>query len=127
MGRVDFVPAPSNGSANARPLRIASFNVNFGVAESPANVAAIQGTNADVVLLQETTASAEAAFHQHLRDAYPHMVFDHCCRAGGLGILSRYPITSREVIDNPGDWFPAGRYEVSTPGGAVQFLAVPRT
>jgi endonuclease/exonuclease/phosphatase (EEP) superfamily protein YafD len=110
--------------AGAPSLSVMTFNVNFGVADDPANVAAIAEANADLVLLQETTPRAEALFRAELADAYPHMVFSYCCRAGGLGILSKHPIVDREPLPPPVGWFPAERVVIDTPLGRTQVINV---
>ena len=106
-------------------LTVMSYNVNFGLAGDPEGEAAIRSGDADVVVLQETTADWERALRPGLRDRYPHMRFRHCCGAGGLAILSRYPIDDRDYLPRVGDgWFPAWRVIVATPLGPIQVLAV---
>jgi len=105
-------------------LRVMTFNVNFGVSTDPHNLAAVRDADADVVLLQETTDETEAVFRRELADAYPHMRFRECCRAGGLAILSRHPIVEDEWIPSEVGWFPAWRFVVDGPLGEVQLLDV---
>ncbi len=106
------------------PLTVMTFNVNFGVAGERANVDAIASADADIVLLQETTAHAEDVLRRELGDRYPHARFRDCCRAGGLGILSRWPIVTDEYLASPIGWFPAWRFVVDTPDGELQLLDV---
>jgi len=106
------------------PLTVMTFNVNFGVAGERANIDAIAGADADIVLLQETTAEAEEVLRRELGDRYPHARFRDCCRAGGLGILSRWPIVDDEYLASPIGWFPAWRFVVDTPDGELQLLDV---
>jgi len=121
LGRERFEPPPA--PAGAPTLRVLSFNVNFGVGHDPRNIAAVAEADADLVLLQETTDASEAAFREALADAHPHVLFQYCCNAGGLGVLSKHPIRE-EVWIEPVDWFPAWRVVVDTPLGAVQALNV---
>lgn len=115
-------PAPA---AAARTLVVMSYNVNFGLGGDAEGLAAIRGGNADLVVLQETTAAWEQAIRAQLADVYPHMRFRHCCGAGGLAFLSRHPFDEREyVAPTPDGWFPAWRVIVATPAGKVQVLAV---
>jgi endonuclease/exonuclease/phosphatase family metal-dependent hydrolase len=116
--------APAPPPAGTPTLRVMTFNVNFGVSTAPENVAAIRDSGVDVVLLQETTAETEAVFRRELADLYPHMRFRECCRAGGLGILSRHPIVDEQWIDSQLGWFPAWRFVVDAPIGEVQLLDV---
>lgn len=106
-------------------LTVMTYNVNFGLAGDPDGEAAIRAGDADVVVLQETTAAWERALRVGLRDRYPHMTFRHCCGAGGLAILSRYPVEERDYLPRVGDgWFPAWRVIVASPLGPIQLLAV---
>jgi endonuclease/exonuclease/phosphatase (EEP) superfamily protein YafD len=52
------------------------------------------------------------------------MAFRHCCHAGGLGILSKYPIVEDEYIPTRHGWYPAWRFIVLTEVGPVQVLNV---
>jgi endonuclease/exonuclease/phosphatase family metal-dependent hydrolase len=105
-------------------LRVMTFNINFGVAGAPANIEAVRDADADIVLLQETTDAGERAIRAELSDMYPTMAFVHCCRAGGLGILSKHPIVDEEYLPPPQGWFPAWRVVLDTPVGKVQTLNV---
>lgn len=105
-------------------LRVMTFNVNYALADHPDNIAAIEQGDADVVLLQETTADGELAVREALGDRYPHMRFRDCCNAGGLGILSKYPIADEQYLASPTRWFPAWRFVIDAPGGPVQLLDV---
>ena len=105
-------------------MRVATFNVNFGVADSPANVEAIAEIDADVVLLQETTAASEDRVRDALAGRYAHMLFRECCRAGGLGILSKHPIVEETYLGSETGWFPAWLVTVEGPLGRVQLLNV---
>jgi endonuclease/exonuclease/phosphatase (EEP) superfamily protein YafD len=116
---------PARAPQEGEPaLKVMTFNVNFGVAEAKANVDAIASADADIVLLQETTDEAEAVLRRELGDRYPHTKFRACCRAGGLGILSRHPIVADDYLASPIGWFPAWRFVVDTPLGEVQLLDV---
>ena len=59
-----------------------------------------------------------------LSDRYPHRRFHHCCRAGGLAILSRFPVHPRRVLHPDVAWFPAWRVDVDSPIGTLQTLNV---
>ncbi|MCR9159135.1 MAG: endonuclease/exonuclease/phosphatase family protein [Nannocystaceae bacterium] len=105
-------------------LRVATFNVNFGVADHIANFEALEAIDADVVLLQEITAASEDRFVDALSAQYPHIEFRDCCRAGGLGVLSKYPIVSEVYLESETGWFPAWLVTVDGPLGRVQLLDV---
>lgn len=114
------VPAPEGPAAGEPVLSIATFNINFGLAGDPETVAAVP--DADVVLLQETTPAWERALQS---DPRPYRAFRHCCLAGGLGILSRYPFRETAYIEPPeGGWFPGWVLIAETPLGKIQLLDV---
>lgn len=110
-------------------LSVLSYNVNYGLAGDPSAIMAIVDADADLVLLQETTAEWELALRDSkaIADAWPHLRFHHCCGAGGLALLSRWPITAFEILEPPPQsdaWFPAARAVVETPIGPVELLDV---
>ncbi len=110
--------------AGAPALRVLTFNINYGVGHDPRNIAAVAEADADLVLLQETTEASEHAFREVLSARYPHMLFRECCNAGGLGVLSKYPIREQSYLEPTVGWFPAWRVVVDTPLGPVQALDV---
>jgi endonuclease/exonuclease/phosphatase (EEP) superfamily protein YafD len=105
-------------------IKVVSYNVNYGLAGDEATMDAIEETDADLVLLQETTQDWEEALTERFSGAYKHMKFIHCCGAGGLGIMSRYPFEEQNTIDSPSDWFPAWHVTVTSPVGKLQVLNV---
>lgn len=110
-----------------KTLTVMTFNVNFGLQGDEDSIAAIREGDADLVLLQETTAAWESQLRRDLSEQYPHMAFRHCCRAGGLAILSKGEILQDEYLDartKEKGWFPAWRHLVQTPIGQVQTLNV---
>lgn len=123
---VDGDPTPA---AATLELSVLSYNVNYGLAGDPSAIAAILDADADLVMLQETTLAWEQALRDSdaIASAWPHVRFHHCCGAGGLAVLSRWPITTFEILEPPGDvdaWFPAALARVETPGGAIELLDV---
>jgi endonuclease/exonuclease/phosphatase family metal-dependent hydrolase len=107
-----------------RHLTVMTWNVNFGVRGDDEARRAILDTDADVVFLQESTPAWERWAREHLSGAYPHQRFDHCCRAGGLAVLSKTPFEVKDIIEAPSGWFPAARVLVETALGQVQVLNV---
>jgi len=101
-------------------LTSATYNVNYGLAGDPATLAAIP--ESDIVLLQETTEAWEQALGHH---AHPYRAFRHCCVAGGVGVLSRFPVRETAYIEPPdGGWFPGWVLVADTPLGRIQLLNV---
>lgn len=105
------------------PLQIISYNVNFGLYADPGLLQTLASHKADVILLQETNESFEVMSEFHLSDIYPHQVFYKAPAAGGLGVLSRYPL-EQKYISNPNGWFVAGLYTIDTGSKKIQLLNV---
>lgn len=107
-------------------LTVATYNVNFGLAGDRETLAAIGATGADVVLLQETTPAWETAIRRALSARYPHQRFRHSRRwpAGGLAVLSRYPLEGFATSPSPIGFFDAARVRVRSPLGTIQLLNV---
>lgn len=119
----DQARQPAEVPDNTPTLEVATFNVNYGMARDAQTLAAIP--DVDVVLLQETTEVWERSIRGELSERYPHMLFEHCCGAGGLAILSKQPIESIAYIPAPEPgWFPAWIVQAETAIGKVQLLNV---
>ena len=105
---------------------IATYNVNFGLAGDPQTLDAIGTIGADIVALQEVTEPWERAIRDRYQRDYPYLAFHHYqpYPAGGVALLSRYPIRERALIDGIKSWFPAWRVDVDVPGRRLQLLVV---
>jgi len=105
-------------------LRVMSYNVNFGIAGDPPSIAAIAGAHPDIVVLQETNETWEAALVETLGARFPHRRFlsPPGWPASGLGILSRFPIVSLEELPAIAGPFVAWRIVLDTPLGRIQIL-----
>jgi endonuclease/exonuclease/phosphatase family metal-dependent hydrolase len=101
-----------------------TFNVHRGRANDESTIAAVGAADADIVCLQETTAEWERVIKERYKDQYAYMLFAPKENAGGLAVLSHFPIVDRGVMPVPGDWHPAWHVLVQTPGGPVQLLNV---
>lgn len=109
----------------ATSLRVMTYNVNFGLEGDPAGIEAVASAKPDLVLLQETTPAWEKAFVGALAIAYPHHRFEHThteLLAGGLGVMSRYPIIKIDTLTEGGGPFFAWRVVIDAPGGPLQIL-----
>lgn len=122
------LPATEPAETAQPRLRVMSYNVNFGIAGDPSTIAAISAAQADVVFLQETTDAWQFAIAAELADDYPHRHFDPPDSkwiAGGMGVLSRYPLVSVTKLPPPaGGLFFAWRAVVDTPLGRIQVFNV---
>jgi endonuclease/exonuclease/phosphatase (EEP) superfamily protein YafD len=102
-----------------------TYNVNYGLAGDDATLEAMEEGDADVIVLQETNDVWQQAIEARFSDRYPHRLFRHHDLAGGLGIVSRYPIEEKEYLAPVGEgWFPAWRLFVDSPLGTMQLLIV---
>lgn len=105
-------------------LSIKTYNVNFGLAGDGPTLAAIGEGAPDLILLQETTQAWEDAIRAEYAAAYPYQDFIEGPGAGGMGVLSRHPITTGAILLSPIGWFPAWLLTVRAPAGDVQILQV---
>lgn len=116
------IPARDPGT-----VRVMSYNLNFGLAGDPEGAAAIAEASPDIVVLQESNAAWEDALVRDL--PYPHHQFGapsvgapNAWPAGGMGVLSRFPIRSIEQLPSVNGPFFAWRIVIDTPHGAIQIL-----
>jgi endonuclease/exonuclease/phosphatase family metal-dependent hydrolase len=103
-----------------------TYNLNYGNPEPRSSLDAIAAADADVVLLQELTASWQPALADRFAAQYEvHAFHLHGRKAGGLAVLSKLPVGGEELFAPPeGGWFPAQRLVVTTAFGDVQILHV---
>ena len=102
-----------------------SYNVEVGDQDDPATVTAVGAGNADVVCLQETTPEWEDVIRSTYSDQYPYQLYNHNlpdAGAGGLAVLSKFPITDGGWQPGPNGWHPAWHLNVDTPAGRIQIL-----
>jgi len=119
-----LAPVPQPKALNQ--MRVMSYNVNFGLGGDPLGVEAIAGAKPDLVLLQETNPEWQHAIVAKLAGEYPHIRFTHpeTWPAGGMGLLSKYPVVSLQHLDSDGGFFFAWRIVLDTKLGRVQVLNV---
>ncbi len=120
------VLAPLPVAKAPNQLRVMSYNVNFGIAGDPSTVEAIASVHPDLVLLQETNEIWERALVARLHHELPHHRFTHpeSWPAGGMGLLSKYPVVSLEHLESHGGMFFAWRVVLDTQLGRIQVLNV---
>ncbi|MCA9055848.1 MAG: endonuclease/exonuclease/phosphatase family protein [Planctomycetaceae bacterium] len=118
---------PSPRSALPLPLRIATYNINWGNARIEEVVSAIQQSDADIVCLQETNAQSAATLRQVFSRQYPTIRFFGSVEryaAAGFGLLSRIPLRSEKFLPAEDGLFGACLVELDTGDPAAQILNV---
>lgn len=122
----DPPPAPATPRIpGATRLRVMTYNLNFGLAGDPAGVAAVASASPDIAMFQETTDEWAAALIAGLGERLPHHRFappQNEWVAGGMGMLSRWPIARLDTLTGGGGPFFAWRAVVEAPGGPIQIM-----
>ncbi|MBI2898139.1 MAG: endonuclease/exonuclease/phosphatase family protein [Deltaproteobacteria bacterium] len=103
---------------------VATFNVELRSWDDAATVEAVGATEADVVCMQEVTFDWEAVLRERYAKAYPYMLFEPRKGAGGLGVLSRFPLSDLGLVTEPHGWHPAWRLGAASPAGTIEILIV---
>lgn len=83
---------PHTGLAANPNLRVITINQRFVNSGEDAVLAAIAAQDADVVAIQELTPGLAELLSARLSAEYPHQLLDPSDGAGGMGLLSRFPI-----------------------------------
>jgi endonuclease/exonuclease/phosphatase family metal-dependent hydrolase len=120
-------PAPATPrapTAGASHFTLMTFNVHRDRSSDASTIEAIGAPDVDIVCLQEVTAAWEASIRKRWSERYPHMIFATKENAGGLAVLSRYPLEDRGVIPLPDDLHPGWLVHVETPAGRIQVVEV---
>jgi endonuclease/exonuclease/phosphatase (EEP) superfamily protein YafD len=114
---------PSARPRSLNEFTLATFNVYFPAADDPETVAAVGATGADVVLLQEISLRWRDVLERRYAEVYPYRAFFPAGGAGGLGVLSRFPIRNGGLLKAPIK-HPAWLLGVTTPAGDLTVLNV---
>jgi endonuclease/exonuclease/phosphatase family metal-dependent hydrolase len=115
---------PSPPSEGAPHFRIASYNIEIGAEGKPRTLDVIGELEADIFSLQEVTPEAEGQIREEYAAQYPHQLYQSKGGAGGLAVLSRFPLVDRGLLPGPGGWHPAWHVEVQASMGQLQLLNV---
>lgn len=116
-------PGPVEPRAAPGELTLATYNVFFEAVDDADTVAAVGETGADVVLLQEVTARWQEVLEARYREPYPHRLFAPEGGAGGLGVLSRFPLRDLKHVP-PLFKHPAWLVRVQAPWAELNVLNV---
>jgi len=126
-GPTSMKPPPRHDARVPERIRVVSYNVNFGLAGERGEVDAVVPLDPDILLIQESNDAWRDAFVAGLGTKLPEHRFTPPpdMPAGGMGVMSRWPITSVEELPPPqGGLFFAWRVVIDAPGGAIQVLAL---
>ncbi|HZD98575.1 MAG TPA: endonuclease/exonuclease/phosphatase family protein [Micromonosporaceae bacterium] len=116
---VAFGSAWLQSGGGSPDLRVANQNVDADNANPAATMRSVAETHADVVGLEEVTASSAPVIASTLGNAYPYHV-----QESTVQLWSRYPISDFSGVDLGLSWTRALRAQVATPKGAVTVYVV---
>jgi vancomycin resistance protein VanJ len=101
-----------------------TFNVHRDRAGDRNTVDAVGAAGADIVCLQEVTAAWEAALRERYATEYPYSLFAPKENAGGLAVLSRFPLEDHGVVPIEGDLHPGWVVHAIAPDPGVRMQLV---
>jgi vancomycin resistance protein VanJ len=103
-----------NRSDGAGDLTVATHNVDAGNPDQERTAEDMAASGAQVVALEELTASAVPTYERVLAHRYPYHTVQ-----GTVGLWSAYPLTGTRPVDLRMGWTRALRTVVATPRGQV--------
>ena len=90
-------PACADGTGGCPTLTVMTLNAGKIVPDMDAFAATLREHSVDVIAIQELSTAFEAALGDALLDEYPHRVL-YGAGVDGIGLLSRFPITSHDLF-----------------------------
>ncbi|HKO94658.1 MAG TPA: endonuclease/exonuclease/phosphatase family protein [Polyangiaceae bacterium] len=115
---------PRPPSEGAPHFTVMTYNIELGAKGEASTLDSIGAVNADIACLQEVTPAAELAMRERFTELYPYQLFEPQGGAGGLAVLSRFPLEDRGLLLAPEDWHPSWRVDAQSPAGPVQLLNI---
>ncbi|MAS37178.1 MAG: hypothetical protein CL610_24470 [Anaerolineaceae bacterium] len=109
-----WLPQPAVRAAEARTLRVVTFNVLILTDEYATITDWLRTADADVVLLQEVDGQESTQIFDALSDLYPHTVD---LEGTTVIALSRYPVVEQALVDL-GSWY-VDRFVLAIDGAPV--------
>jgi len=103
-------------TAGGGDLTVATHNVNADNPDPSGTARDVAASGADVLALEELTASAVPVYEKALASTYKY----HSVQ-GTVGLWSKYPLTGARPVDIKLGWTRAMRATVTTPYGKVAF------
>ncbi|ANW63420.1 endonuclease [Mycobacterium sp. djl-10] len=115
-----FSPRPVDIAGEWVELRVLSSNLRLGRADATTFVTLAE-RHADVVMVSELTSAALERFTRAgLADTFPHSVLAPSAGAGGIGLWSRYPVSS--ISDTQPRDYTVAAARVQVPGAQIEPL-----
>ncbi len=111
---------PSPGTES---FTMMTFNVHRDESGDAATIDAVGAPDADIVCIQEATAAWEHVLRARYGGQYRFMIFKTQENAGGLAVLSHFPLEDLGTM-SISDWHPALHLRAVLPGGHLQILNV---
>ena len=87
-----FLPRFSTLPVPERTLTVMTYNVLARNRNPQPAIDVIRAVDADVVAIQELNSNLAAALVQQLSGLYPYQILDDREYAGGIGVISKYPL-----------------------------------
>ncbi|MCH5676142.1 endonuclease/exonuclease/phosphatase family protein [Streptomyces sp. CME 23] len=106
----------SDKTGSGGDLTVATHNVNADNADPSGTARDVAASGADVVALEELTATAVPVYERALEATYKY----HSVQ-GTVGLWSKYPMSDVRAVDIKLGWTRAMRATVTTPEGPVAF------
>ncbi|CAM5525997.1 endonuclease/exonuclease/phosphatase family protein [Streptomyces purpurascens] len=104
----------SDKTATGGDLTVATHNVNADNPDPAGTARDVASSGADVVALEELTASAVPTYEKALASTYRYHAVE-----GTVGVWSKYPLTGVRAVDLDMGWTRAMRATVTAPAGHV--------
>ncbi|MFF1447077.1 endonuclease/exonuclease/phosphatase family protein [Streptomyces sp. NPDC058274] len=104
----------SDKTGSGGDLTVATHNVNADNPDPSGTARDVAASGADVVALEELTASAVPVYEKALTSTYRY----HSVQ-GTVGLWSKYPLTGAQPVDIKLGWTRAMRATVDTPAGSI--------
>ncbi|WP_435853960.1 endonuclease/exonuclease/phosphatase family protein [Streptomyces purpurascens] len=104
----------SDKTATGGDLTVATHNVNADNPDPAGTARDVASSGADVVALEELTASAVPTYEKALASTYRYHSVE-----GTVGVWSKYPLTGVRAVDLDMGWTRAMRATVTAPAGQV--------
>jgi endonuclease/exonuclease/phosphatase family metal-dependent hydrolase len=113
---------PADMTPAATHFSVVTYNINWGCPQAENMLRYLDDCNADILMLQETHAQWERLLRAQLGGRYPHSHFVESGGAGGIAIMSRFPLRSPQILRSDVGWFPALHATAETPLGDISLL-----